>query len=169
MSPTITRIRICYSKMMRGNNRGRQCWLCQDSEHISDGKYVDGKVKEQEESEKEARNRKADSWESCFLNLEGEHKVLVKTILVLQSPTPCWIHACQHPSCSQPYELHTEHLTSYSQLFSHRASHSSTQAYLPKAGFLRSIILRMQCTTESSVKFVKHPDSWAQFSDILVG
>lgn len=62
---------------------GRRAGLCQDPEHISGGKHVHGKVKEQEESEKEVRSGKADSCESCFLNLEGEHKVLVKTILVL--------------------------------------------------------------------------------------
>lgn len=62
---------------------GRSTEFCQDSEHISGGKHVHRKVKEQEESEKEVRSGKADSCESCFLNLEGEQKVLVKTILVL--------------------------------------------------------------------------------------
>lgn len=61
----------------------RSAELCQDSKHISGGKHVHGKVKEQEESEKEVRSGKADSCESCFLNFEGEHKVLVKTIFVL--------------------------------------------------------------------------------------
>lgn len=39
---------------------------------------------------------------------------------------------------------------------------------LPKAGCLRSMILRMQCATESSVTLVKHPDSWAQRPDVLM-
>ena len=35
--------------------------LHQDSEHISDGKHVDRKVKEQVESEREVRRGKADN------------------------------------------------------------------------------------------------------------
>lgn len=40
-------------------------------------------VKEQEESDRKDKKRKTDIGELCILNLEGEQKVFVKTILVL--------------------------------------------------------------------------------------
>lgn len=83
----------------------------------------------------------------------------------LLNPVFC---AFQHPPCSQPSVLHTEYLTSHSQLLSRRASHSLAQACLPQAGCLRSMILGMPCATESYVKLVSHPDSWAQSSDALM-
>ena len=47
-----------YGKMMKEAIEGSIHDLCPNSEHISSGKYVDEKVKEQEESEREARKEK---------------------------------------------------------------------------------------------------------------
>lgn len=83
MSSSITRVWTYYGKMMKETIEGGTPDSGQGSGHVSDGKYVEGKVKEQEESDRKAGKRKTDIREFCFLNLEGEHKVLVKTILVL--------------------------------------------------------------------------------------
>lgn len=105
-----------------------------DSYHVSNEKCVDRKVKEQEETEAEMRNRDAHSSNSCFLYLEREHKVFFETV-VLQSPTPCWIQDAMQPSthqsaafCAAPRKI----LTSHSQLFSHHASQSLATHYVPK-------------------------------------
>lgn len=158
-------------KMMTRHGRWRSVALRQDSEHISDGKHVSRKVKEQVESEREVRRGKADNWESSFLNLEGEHKVLWEESLFCNHPLPVESSTKHTPAPTmQPTFCASRRLSNFplTAVLPPCLSFFKTQACLPKAGCLRSMILRMQCAPESSVKLVKHPDSRVWFPAILM-
>ena len=156
--------------MTTRHNRGRQCWALPRFRTYFWWKQLTGRSKNRWRVKGKWDMEKQTAESLASLTLKGNIRSSLKQSLLCNHPHPAEssTRRTPAPTSNQPSVPHADYRTSHSQLFSHRASHSSTQGCLPKAGCLRATILRMQCATESSVKLVKHPDSWVLSPDTLM-